>query len=182
MMRDFETCKRVLTAAFVLLAAASCGGNVGGTPPGSMEQPIASVSFPADGVPNDNGYVGPFCCTGRTAIFKDASGTTLGYSYFYDFADGRLLADDSSVASSLGILIAGRSDLDDGSSPLVMGRVDFEAAELEVGARKTVIVGALELEVVVELVDIVELDGQPYFAMSTLAVRVDVRSAAGSSG
>ena len=172
--------RRVLAAGSLMLAVASCGGKVEGTPSDvNAEPPLASFVFPADGVPNDNGWVGPFCCTGQTGVVNDANGTAIGYSYFYSFDDGLNLSDQQSVASLLSILVAGRSNLSDARSPLVMSQIDFATGELEVGATKSIVVGALEFEVVIDHVDIVVVQGQSYFDMATIGASVAARRASG---
>ncbi len=171
--------RRVLLAVSLLLAAPSCGGKVEGTPSNAnAEPPLASFGFPSDGVPNNNGYVGPFCCTGRTGIVKDASGDAIGYSYFYGFDGGLLVSDQASVASNLSILVAGRVDLAVAGSPLVTNQIDFGAGELQVEATKSATAGALEFDAIIDHVDIVPIGGESYFDMGTIAASVAARPAA----
>lgn len=159
----------------ISVAAGACGGNV---ERGLNEEPsLAAFTFPADGVDNDNGYVGPFCCTGRTAVVEDAEGAPLGYAYFFGFDGGRIIHDQRSVASTLSILVAGRASLADAASPLVTGQVDFSESDLATGTTRSSVAGALEFEVHLDHVDRVESAGLSYFDMGTVAVSVVARAA-----
>jgi hypothetical protein len=168
----------VLAAVSLTLAATSCGGKVDRAPSNaSAEPPLATFAFPSDGVPNDNGYVGPFCCTGRTGVVKDAKGAAIGYSYFYSSDGGLNLSDQQSVAAGFSILVAGHTNLADAGSPLVTSQIAFATGELEMGVTKSAVAGALEFDVTIDHVDIVPVRGQSYFDMGTLAVTVAVRPA-----
>lgn len=170
---------RVLKAAFLMLATVSCGAKMEG---GSAEPPLASFAFPSDGVPNENRFVGPFCCTGRTAIVEDASGTAVGYSYFYSFDGSVLITDQQSIAGTISILVAGRTSFTEADAALVTSQIDFAGAELHVGATRSAIAGALEFEAVIDHIDLVPFDDELYFDMQTIEVSVSARPISGLPG
>lgn len=168
--------ERLQMVAFLILAAVSCGGRAESTgEDASAEAPLVSFAFPTDGVPNNNGYVGPFCCTGKTGIVKDAKGAAIGYAYFYGFGDGGVNFGDKSGASTFSVHVAARSNLTDPSSPLSLGEIDFAVEDLKVGVAKSAIVGSLEFEVVIDHVDIVLIQDQSYFDMQSIAASVLAR-------
>jgi len=174
MRLDIGVLRRGMFAASLAAGLAGCGGKA----VDADAAPLATFAFPAAGVSNDNDYVGPFCCTGRTATVRDADGAEIGYSHFFGFDGGLNVEEGRSVASRLEIWVAGRSQLADPSSELVMAEVAFTVGELAVGETKSVAAGALEFDVVIDHVDIEQVQGAPYFDMGTVAATVTARPAA----
>jgi hypothetical protein len=166
--------KYLLPIAVLLLLLAGCLGSgeaVFETSP--LER--ASFVLPADGTPNDNGSIGPFCCTGVTAVVESNAGAAVGYAYFYSWkGQAYQVTPTTSVAPDASILIAGLADIEDPRSPLVKGEIDFTAAEMEVGASKSATIGQLHFTATIEAVTVTEHYGPPYFDMDSLAVRIDV--------
>jgi hypothetical protein len=153
------------------------GGQPEASPPDGGPSSLAiadpSFSLPADGAPNNNGYIGPFCCTGVTATVRGTDGTPLGYAYFFGFTNA-FNENTTSYAEGLSILISGVPSLDDPSAPQTTGEIDFASEEMKVGLSRSSQVGALLYKVTISHVDITSYDGQPYYDMGTIAVRVDV--------
>lgn len=177
MKRCGDMARRALGVASFVIAATGCGGQVEGTSSDpNAAPPIATFSFPEDGEPNNNGYVGPFCCTGQTAIFKDDLGAPIGYAYFYSFDGGINLGEQQSAAKVLQILVAGRTKLDD-PNDFYTSEVAFDADELQAGATKSTTAGALVFDVVIDHADLLVRSEQTYFDMATIATRVSARYA-----
>lgn len=134
-----------------------------------------SFELPSEGTPNNNAPIGPFCCTGVTAVVKSDDGLDLGWGYFYDWkGQAYLTGSDSSAAPDVDILVAGHSDIEDPSSPIEESDIAFAAGELIAGTSRSTQAGALVFTVTVEHA---ELDDGPYgtvFDMGSLAVRLDV--------
>lgn len=135
-----------------------------------------SFELPGDGTPNDNGYVGPFCCTGETAVVKSDDGRELGYAYFYSWkGQAYLTGDDSSAAPDVAILVAGLQDLDAVPTEIEKGEITFTASELIAGTSRSAQAGGLELTVTVERAELLTgPGGTTMFDMGSLEVRVDV--------
>src|SRR6185436_13274037 len=96
-----------------------------------------SFELPRDGTPNDNGYIGPFCCTGVSAVVESDAGADLGYVYFFASTCPCYTDQERSWAPDVQIKVAGRTDLDDPSSDLEKNEVDFLAEELTFGASRS---------------------------------------------
>lgn len=160
--------------AILLMVGAGCGG--GGLTPEESERLIGSYRLPQDGVPNSNGSVGPFCCTGRTLVVaaEDAP-DALGYVHFF-WWEGQAynLSETQSIAPDVRLDLQSREHLEDQDGALASGSIAFDAAELEPGARKRQRVGGLEYIVTVDQVSTLEHEGRRYFDMGSLEVTVDV--------
>jgi len=73
-----------------------------------------SFRLPGDGQRNNNGSIGPFCCTGQTAIIRRADGIPVGYAYFFSWkGQAYKTGADSSTAPDIQILVSALSDLAD---------------------------------------------------------------------
>jgi hypothetical protein len=162
-----------LLLAFPLLLTACPGSVETVSEPGFLER--TSFELPTDGAANDNGPIGPFCCTGHTITVTTTDGYPAGYAYFYSWKGQAYNTGTGSIAPDVSIEIAGLADVHDPASKLVKSEVDFTAAEMEVGAQKTASAGQLAYTVTIETVTLVpESEGDPYFDMGSLAVRIDV--------
>lgn len=134
-----------------------------------------SFELPGDGTPNDNGHVGPFCCTGETAVVKSDDGSEIGYGYFYSWkGQAYFTGPDSSGAPDVSILVAGRQDLATAWSPLEQGEIDFMADELVAGSSRSTQAGGLLFTVIVEHAELQPGPKGTVFDMGSLAVRLDV--------
>ena len=140
----------------------------------AQPMPLASFVLPQDGTPNNNGFIGPFCCTGRTVtVHRD--GVPLGYIYFYSW-EGQAynVGPDHSVAPDLQILLSGLREVADPTSPQDQSAVSFLARELVPGTTRTAQAGGLYFTVTVLEVTLEALDQTPYFDMGAISVRIDV--------
>jgi hypothetical protein len=173
------TLKTVPHLTFFLLLA-GCHGTTtidpGPTEAGPGDDFLVHSSFalPSQGTPNHNTYVGPFCCTGVTAVVDTTSGFDAGYAYFYGWKGQAFEVGDKSYAPDLQILIAGLADAHDPQSMLVKGEIDFAGSEMTVGAQRTSTAGQLSFTVTIEQVSIVTESDGPYFDMGTLTAGLDV--------
>jgi hypothetical protein len=132
----------------------------------------AHFELPADGQPNQNHSIGPFCCTGVTATVRGPGGQAIGYIYFFGFDQGVQIGPNA-YAMQASILISGAVDLAQPSNQ-TQSEVDFQSSEMAVGVAKSGSAGALTFAVTVAAVDIVQFDGQPHYDMGTFRVSVDV--------
>ena len=134
-----------------------------------------SFELPGDGTPNNNSYVGPFCCSGETAIVKSDDGKDLGYAYFFGWkGQAYFTSADTSGAPDLSILVAGLTDIKTPSSSLEKGEVDFMADEMIAGSSRSTQAGDLVFTVTVEHAELQPGPDGTMFDMGSLAVRVDV--------
>jgi hypothetical protein len=136
-----------------------------------------SFELPSEGTPNDNGYIGPFCCTGVTAVVESDDGRELGYAYFYGWeGQAYLSGEESSSAPDFAISLAGLSDLDADAAPVELekGEIAFTAGELVSGLSRSAQVGALLFTATIEHVEVEQWSIGPMFDMGSLTVRLDV--------
>lgn len=134
----------------------------------------ASFHLPIDGKPNNNGFIGPFCCTGRTATVSTTDGRPVGYVYFFGWRGQAFSVGSTSFAPDLEILISGLTDLSDINSSMQKSSIVFPGSTMHPGASNSAKVGALNYSVTIEQVNTMELRGQIHFDMGTIAIRVDV--------
>lgn len=146
------------------------------TPPVVLSR--STFRLPEDGIPNQNKRIGPFCCTGKTAIVYTTEKWPVGYIYFYDFKDGKILG-GRSFAMELGVLVSGLANLDDLKSTQQQSAVFFRADEMRDGAWRSTRAGDLNFRVTIERVVTRTIEGRVHFEMGSVEVRADV-SAIGS--
>jgi len=134
----------------------------------------STFSFPSEGTPNNNGYIGPFCCTGQTVTIESIDGHVVGYAYFYSWKGQAYTntATNHSWAPDMRILVAGLADATDPSSTMEEGEVAFDASEMEICASRSGKVG--QLRFTVTITDVLRNTGQDYFDMESPEVRLDV--------
>jgi len=158
---------------FPLLLAA-CPSSVETTSePGLLER--TSFELPTDGADNNNGSIGPFCCTGHTVTVEATAGYPAGYVYFYGWKGQAYTSGASSFAPDVAIRIAGLADVHDPKSTMVESEIDFTADEMDIGAQKSGEAGQLEYTVTIDAVDLAPASGGvAYFDMGSLVVHVDV--------
>jgi hypothetical protein len=136
-----------------------------------------SFELPSEGTPNDNGYIGPFCCTGVSAVVESDDGRELGYGYFFSW-EGQAFnsGEDSSFAPDFAISIAALSDLeaDASTGELETGEIAFTAGELVSGLSRSAQVGALVFTATIEHAEVEGWPAGPMVEMGSLTVRLDV--------
>jgi hypothetical protein len=134
----------------------------------------SSFHLPEEGTPNDNGPIGPFCCTGVTAIVQTTGGYAAGYVYFFDWEGQAVTDGHTSFAPDVKILLAGLVDAHDPQSGLMTDEIVWDAAEMKLVPAKSARVGQLQFTVTIERVNFVSLSESELFDMGTFAVRADV--------
>lgn len=165
---------------FALLLNAGCAssvvtetsGGLGGADPAPLEPSKSRWSFelPGDGKPNENKSIGPFCCTGQTAIVTD-KGHDLAYGYFFDWKGQAYTNGTDSWMPDVFISVAGVEDINDPTSPLGKNSIAFDAGSIAAGSTKSAQAGDFLFTVTVEHVDVTPA---PAIRMGTFAVRLDV--------
>ena len=138
----------------------------------TLEQ--TSFYLPGDGVLNNNGYIGPFCCTGETATVRRSDGSPIGYIYFFGWEGQAYQVGDRAIAPSIEILVSGAASLSDIHSEQQESKVAFLAEEMTPGASRSSEAGSLFFTVTIEKAELTTHDGRTYFFMGEVAVRVDV--------
>lgn len=135
-----------------------------------------SFELPSEGTPNDNGYIGPFCCTGVTAVVVSVDGRELGYGYFFIVKGQPYQTKNGAFAPDFAILLAAQTDLADATPPMefAKGEIAFTAGELVSGLSRSADAGGLRFTATIEHADIEEWSLGPMFNMFTLTVRLDV--------
>ena len=131
--------------------------------------------FPGDGTPNRNKKIGPFCCTGETAVIRDGNKGRAGYIYFKDFRGGFSFGGGSSGATRLGILVSGRSDLADAKARQSESAIWFSAKELKRGASRTTSAGGLRFKATILSAKLGHSATKgTYYIMGSVKVKVNV--------
>ncbi len=130
--------------------------------------------LPEDGTPNDNGTIGPFCCTDVTATVQTTDGYAAGYAHFYyvvgqPFTDGK-----TTFAPDVTIALAGLADAHDPASTLETGEISWTADEMKLLKVKSAQVGQFQFTVTVEEVSFASSSDGDLIDVGTLEVRVDV--------
>ena len=159
-------------------AAGATGGAAGaaGAAPKCIHEP--TVTFPTGGVPNDNQFIGPFCCTGRTATVTRWDGIPVGYVYYFNFGDAYQLTKDFGI-TELDVLVSAVPHLWETGAQMERSSLPFLVENVAVGATSTTTVGALVYTATVEHVDISSEAGLPLILASTFVVRLDVQVVSG---
>jgi hypothetical protein len=135
-----------------------------------------SFELPSEGTPNDNGYIGPFCCTGVTAVVTTEEGDEIGYAYFFSWEGQAFTNGETSFAPDFQIFLQGRVDLEDEVPPFDVedGELSFTAGELVPGLSRTADVGGLRFTATILNAEVGEWSTGPMFDMGSLTVRLDV--------
>lgn len=171
---------RFLIALSLIAILPGCSSSVETTeelPPEHEPDPFLEKStfhLPSDGTPNDNGYIGPFCCTGVSAVIQTKEGYPAGYAYFFGWEGQAFNSGDTSYAPGVEILIAGLTDPHDPKSALVESKIHWSAADMKIGAFASAKAGGVQFTATIEDVDLHTQSSNTYFDMSTLAVKLDV--------
>lgn len=188
--------KTLLAMLLVTSATACSGGGDGGDidrtsppspsasaaldagPPDAAPTPhclkTTAFDLPGDGAPNDNAFIGPFCCTGRTVTIRRFDGVPVGYAYVWGFAGG-FQVENKTFVTHASVMIAGAPHLWQTTPPLPSGTVDFGPSDVAVGATKTATVGSLQMTFTVEHAATGVVNGQPMVDMGSLELRMDVQ-------
>lgn len=155
------------------------GGDIGDGPAHPAPPPESAsafalskhtFTFPGDGTKNNNGTIGPFCCTGETATVTKVNGSPVGYIYFYDFADAVNLSPTSSAAAKVGLLVSSESS-DSPGSDQVKSELWFDAANAGVGSVRTTTIGLLKFTATLRRA---QLAGGTRYDMSSINIDLDV--------
>jgi hypothetical protein len=133
-----------------------------------------TFEMPGDGEPNDNAFVGPYCCTGSTGTVRSAAGYSVGYFHFY-FWDGQAynLSDHDSAVPTLVLDVSGSSNVLNPRAKLVNEVVRIEPSVASIGALQTASVGDLTFDVTLRQAQLTA-DGA-YFVSSSLVVDYAVK-------
>lgn len=133
-----------------------------------------SFELPGEGTPNDGDPIGPFCCTGETAVVESDDGSELGYGYFFDWKGQAYNTSTGSIAPDVAILVAGSLDIETPSKLMAKGEIAFMADELIAGSSRSAQAGDLLFTVTVVQADLRDGPDGVVFEMGSLAVRLDV--------
>lgn len=132
--------------------------------------------FPKDGQPNNNGYVGPFCCTGRTAVVRTVDGYPVAYVYFHEFPGGGIVVGGASFATTLTLPISAAIDPSNPNSPHQLGKITFRADEMRFKLSRSATVGGFSFTAWLGKAPRRFLDGQWRYALGTVGVWLQVSS------
>jgi hypothetical protein len=127
--------------------------------------------LPGDGIRNNNQRIGPFCCTGETAIVYTNRGYPAGYVYFFGWVGQSYNVGDTSIAPDIQILVSGLANLSKPTSQQLQNVISFRASEMRPGVSRSARAGSLYYTVTIERAKI--RDGN-FFDMGSVAIRVDV--------
>lgn len=160
------------------------GGQGGGNVQPEPESCFLKNSFdlPNDAIPNNNQYIGPFCCTGETIVVERADHVVLGYAYFYAWEGQAFMCEDGSYAPDLTILISSATPpfpKTNNASEQITDELPFAQGEVAVDAQKSMVVGGLVYTAKIINADMKDWDGAPMFNMQTLKVQLNVELAPG---
>jgi len=172
-VRDFT----ITWVAFLLCVL--CGKAFGETRTASDQFNLLTPTFffPGGGQHNNNATIGDFCCTGQTGTVLSDQRKPVGYIYFYDFRGGLLCTVDGrkrSSAAQFEVLVSGVSDPEDAGSKRVQSSIKFNAREMEPGASRQTIAGALQFTATILVVEFTDSARSRYW-MDSVIIRVDVQ-------
>jgi len=163
------------SAAFspVSSVVASGSSDAGRIDTDSVQLQRYSFRFPEEAQPNNNGSIGPFCCTGRTVTVRREDGGPVGYAYFFGWkGQAYRTSPDSSKAPDIQILVSGLANLADLNSESRGNAICFSAQEMSPGASRSARAGALEFKITI--LEATQLNGGKYFDMGSVAAQLDV--------
>jgi hypothetical protein len=119
--------------------------------------------------------IGPFCCTGETAVVYATNGDPIGYIYFYTVnGQAYIIGNDRSIAPDIKILVSGITDAQDHLSPQQQSSIDFPANQMIPGNSLSTRAGILNFTVYIDNAILETRDNQTYFDMGTVAITVSV--------
>jgi len=157
----------------VFPVVASGWSDAGRTDTDSVTLQRKSFRFPEEAQPNNNGSIGPFCCTGRTVTVRRADGGPVGYAYFFAWkGQAYKTSPNSSKAPDIQILVSGLANLADLHSESRGNAICFSAQEMSPGASRSARAGALDFKVTI--LEATQLNGGKYFDMGSVAAQLDV--------
>jgi hypothetical protein len=134
---------------------------------------LKSFILPDDGQPNNNARIGPFCCTGDTAIVRSRRGDPIGYIYFYTWKGRSYNVGNSSIVPDFTISVSGSADIADLDSVQIENQISFQARSLDPRSG-WVRAGDLRYRAILLDYEMRRRNDRPYFDMDSLRVRVDV--------
>jgi hypothetical protein len=144
--------------------------------PDKLDASLVQSTFllPDEATPNNNGAIGPFCCTGVTATIESIDGHPVGYAYFFSWKGQAYTgAQNHSYAPDVQVMVAGLEDVKDPKSALVQSAIALDASEMDNCAERSVKAGQLRFKLT--LLDVTKAPNNPgYFDMASLQARLDV--------
>lgn len=159
-------------------------GPVGGPTPTPTPTPTVtsvptlrqtSFSLPKDATPNNNGYIGPFCCTGRTVTVFTTDNQAVGYIYFYSWHGQAYNIDSThSIAPDISFLVSGASDLANAASSQQQSSINFMAAKMTAGASRSGQAGRLSFTATIQNATLETFSGQTYYDMGSVTATMSV--------
>ena len=87
----------------------------------------SDLELPADGVDNNNRYIGPFCCTGVTATIEHIDGYPIAYVYFMAWDGQAYNVEDYSIYPNIILLVACIKDFQKGEGSYTRENLLFNA-------------------------------------------------------
>lgn len=120
-----------------------------------------TLRYPDDAVDNDNGYVGPFCCTGRTLTFESEDGYPVGYVYLFSWQGQAFNVGDGSAFPNLQLRVAASTDLSDPDAAMESGDLMVTAASDTLERVYEVALGRLVFAVRVVDAEVAPVEGEP---------------------
>jgi hypothetical protein len=135
--------------------------------------------LPEDAKPNNNGDIGPFCCTGHTLEVPSKSYGNVAYAHFFFWETQAYIIGDTSYVRDATINVAGMVDPKNYVTALDQDALHFTAEELASCVSHTVRAGAFVFTVQPRHVDVwrspVCLNGDLGFDMQTLTLTLDLK-------
>jgi hypothetical protein len=134
-----------------------------------------TLEFPGAGTRNNGAAIGPFCCSGETAVVKDISGNVVGHVNLYGFSGGRM-ANGRHLAESVRVNFSAKYlTAPDNNDPL-RANASFSAAGWTPGTSANLELGILSYSVRLHPT-IQSIDGRKYFDMGLMRATVEVAQA-----
>jgi len=140
--------------------------------------------LPEDAIPNNNGWIGPFCCTGYTVRAVGTDANSMAFAYFFSWETQAYNIGQTSFVRDVTIFVAGRVDpKNNPQSYIAQNAIHFTAEELASCASKTVWAGAFRVTATPRHADLWRpscLSGELGYDMSTLTFVIDLKYGYGS--
>jgi hypothetical protein len=157
---------------------ASAAKRLGPTPEkkGRPKSGLLRTAFrlPGDGETHENKQIGPFCCTGETAIVRRSDGQPVAYIHFYSSKGRAQNVRGVMVVPELEIGLSSLRSIADLQSGHQLGVVSFPASELVAGASRVASVGGLHFKVSVQAAKHQTVDGKTNVEVPSVVLTVSV--------
>jgi hypothetical protein len=131
------------------------------------------LSLPEDAEPHEGKAIGPFCCSGYTAIVPNLQGKAMGYIHFFSWQGQAVRVQDKVMAPDLMVHVSEELG-DKGKDEPLIEALSWKAKELVPGSEKSFHLGTFDLLVTVHNAALFELEHGIFYDVGSLKMTVKV--------